>query len=203
MFLSHQPPIGQYARQSPDNLLDVLTFVQLTIRQPLHTVPAAMRNVRAEQDDSHYLWGFKAEAFRYASKHRTVIYSDALNLFNLADPARSESELLDYFATMQGFGLVKAGFMLQLCFGLVGCIDSHNLEQYRLRPRAPMFEAWAYKQASLRHRQTLRNDYLHICRSLGGPCLLWDKWCNYVANRHTGLYRDAFQVSKLHCDAIL
>lgn len=203
MFSNHQPSIGKYARACPDGMFDVLTFVQLTIRQPLHNVPAFMRDVRAEQDDSRHLWGFKAEAFRHGLKHKEAIFRDAMELWNIADPEQCQSELIDYFARMPGFGLVKAGFMLQLCFGLAGCIDTHNLEQYKLRARAPMFEACQYKRASICHRQTLRRDYLHLCRALGGAERLWDNWCSYVANRHPGLYRDAFHVSKLHCDAIL
>jgi hypothetical protein len=40
MYQDHQPIISRYARENADNLARVLQFVILTVRQPLHTIPA-------------------------------------------------------------------------------------------------------------------------------------------------------------------
>jgi hypothetical protein len=36
------------------------------------------------------------------------------------------------FLRIPGLGLPKAGFMCQLCAGLVGCMDVHNIRMYGL-----------------------------------------------------------------------
>ncbi len=42
MFSTHQPIIGRYARQNPDNMARVLQFAMLSAHAPFHSMVAAM-----------------------------------------------------------------------------------------------------------------------------------------------------------------
>lgn len=209
MFADHQPVIAAWARQSPDNFADVLAFVHLTIQQPIDTVPAALADVRNVGHASKYLWGNKAVGYRHVVAHKDAIFADFMELSALADPERRRHEALEYFAMLPGLGQVKAGFVLQLTMGEVGCLDTHNIERYGLIPTGRReLPAWMrgnkFKAASPAKRQEHIRAYISACDQLGGCEKLWNAWCTYVADKYPVRYPGgAFEVSKLHCDAIL
>ena len=142
MFIDHQPIIARYAQGSPEAMNDCLSFVFLTIQQSISTVPAAMRELKIMGRHSKHLWGFKAPAWEYARAKAGAVYDTAMDIHGLADPDRRERELMAHFASLPGLGLVKAGFMVQLAFGLGGCLDRHNIDRFDL----PLFQA---------HRRTI------------------------------------------------
>ena len=110
-------------------------------------------------------------------------------------------ELLMYFAGLPGLGLVKGGFVAQLCFGVAGCLDTHNITIHGLQPST--FAAHRFKGARTeKTKRKLVAHYVELCRALGGAGKLWDNWCQYVADKRPGIYNDADHVSKLHCEAI-
>lgn len=206
MFETHQRRVGEYARRGPEEMAHVFTFVLLTIQQSLDSVPEAMRDVRELGDNSRFLWGMKANGYRAYMAKRDAIYNDAMELWRLADPERAERELLAYFATLDGVGLVKAGFMVQLCFGMGGCLDTHHIVRFgladnRTHPPAWM-RAWHYKKAKPARKSAYLDAYLAALKMGGGCEGLWDDWCHHVAHVWPVRYRDAYHVSALHCEAL-
>jgi hypothetical protein len=201
MFETHQAKIGAYAQRSPENMARVLTFVVLTIRQPLHRVPADMETVYNSTDHdeiSGILFGHKAAAWASIDARRDETYRDLMVMWEDGTP---HADMLAYLAKRPGLGLVKAGFALQLIFGIVGCLDTHNLTRYGIpenRFNASKGKAKRY-ETRLGHAQT----YVETCEALGGCQSLWDTWCTYVATNQPDTYRDPEHVSELHCDAIL
>jgi hypothetical protein len=119
------------------------------------------------------------------------------------NPEHAAHELLNYFASLPGLGLVKGGFLAQLVFGLVGCIDTHNLTRFNVRPYDVAARAFkSAKTSATRNRKI--EVYLDICAKLGGCAALWDGWCEYVYARNRGdYYTSAQQVSQMHVDAIV
>ena len=201
MFNEHQAKIGRYARQDAGSMARVYAFVLATIQQGLWQTPEIMDSIDKEGLDSRFLWGFKYDAYTYLMEHHETIYDVSMTLWRgHANPAHQEYELTRYFAGLPGLGVVKGGFMVQLCFGLSGCLDSHNIKRYGLDERK--FKASRFKSASLKGKRTILRNYFNVIRSEGGCEGLWDSWCNYVAQQQPERYSNAYEVSELHLKAI-
>lgn len=202
MFASHQPVIGAYGRDNPDNMAEVLTFVLMTIQQALHTVPQAMASVRKEGEKSRFLWGFKTSAWNEIQKSKALIYEHSMNLYyGHANPEHAERELLYFFSHIEGMGLAKGGFAVQLLFGLSGCLDSHNIARLGYDPRE--FKASRYKAVKdARRKAQFLDVYIDLCNIAGGTETLWNEWCNYVHVKHPIFYRSGEHVSELHLKSL-
>jgi hypothetical protein len=160
-----------------------------------------MKSVDREQIESRFLWGWKADAYSYIQEHKGLVHRDMLALADCADPIRMEREIIAYGATMPGMGLVKAGFMAQLCFGMGGCIDTHNVNRFQIG-RAQFLRADSYKAVSPGTRSKYLDQYQSLLASAGGCEALWDDWCIYVHSRGRGNYNSAEHVSQLHVEAL-
>ena len=200
MFVNHQPLISAYGKSSPDAMKDVLTFVLCTIQQALHTVPAAMDDIRKHGEKSRFIWGFKTSAYINLTVNKETIYKQAMALWDaFPDPAIAERELMLYFANLEGFGLAKGGFCVQLLFGLSGCIDSHNVRRFGFD--ANEFKASRFKGVkSISRKYQYLDTYLDLVGVCGGCAKLWDDWCIYVYERNKMLYRSPLHVSAIHAE---
>ena len=200
MFNKHQSLIQDYARQSPANMTAVIQFVILTIRVPLHRVAGDIE-IAAPQDEQSrsVLWGHKWEAYERARLDAETTYS-YLEYINYQDLSAHDkcAAMIEYLADQPGLGLAKAGFVTQLCYGLGGCLDTHNLKRFG-------YKETTFKEfKSLKRTKTRRAklaQYLKACESAGGCEKLWDGWCEYVAKNQPENYDNADHVSRLHSDA--
>jgi hypothetical protein len=192
VFREHQPKIARYARQGPKNFARVARFVMLTIQKPLWTVGTAMRDYDRNGLQSKFLYASKRAGCAHFEAHAGDVWerAEALSLYPEA--------LVAYLAEQPGLGLAKAGFLAQLCWGEIGCLDTHNLERYEVHPNAFA----NFKQASPARRARLASRYVRYCQQFGGAEALWDSWCAYVAPLSPN-YRDAEHVSALHCEFIM
>lgn len=203
MFENHQPIIGNFARKSPDNFFQVLQFVLLTIQQSIHQTPEMMQDVNKKGFQSRFLWGVKAYAWQDLNARKGEVYDMAMTIYDAhANPEHASAELLFYLASLPGLGLVKGGFVAQLAFGLVGCLDTHNANRFNLT--RSQLSAYAFKSAkTAKSKYAKVHTYLGLCQELGGCAKLWDSWCKYVADKDTySTGSTAMQISKLHCDAL-
>lgn len=109
--------------------------------------------------------------------------------------------MLAYLTHCHGLGLAKAGFLLQLTFGLSGCIDTHNARRYGVDMAARTFriEDRPTKPAT---RLAKAKRYNALVETMGGTESLWDTWCEYVAANQADFYNDADHVSRLHIEAL-
>lgn len=185
-FRTVQPRIGEYGQSSPEAMADVLTFVLLTIQQPLESIPVAFADVRKRGSKSKWLFGIKREGYEYVTDAKREIFRDLRELDTLGR--------LAYLANLPGFGLPKAGFAMQLLYGEVGCIDTHNLERFGLKPGA-RFRIKGQRPET-QAKKTL--EYVKLCEDCGGVEALWDEWCAYVASLRPRKFRSALDVSNLH-----
>ena len=203
MYATHQRQIAAYGQRSPDNMARVLTFVLLTIRQPLWRVPGDMAGVEAAEaagEGAPMLYGWKREGFDYVQRHKADLWHSALRIVDVApDESDATDSLLLHFSQVPGFGMVKAGFVVQLLFGLSGCVDSHNVGRFGLTPADFRSSRMKRLKRPQGRRQRAR-WYNETVGRLGGTEALWNGWCQHVASQPR--YRDAHHVSAIHCEAL-
>ena len=199
MYITHAKAIQNYAKQSSDNLVDVITMVVLSIQQPWLSVGDQMADVKQKGLDSKFLWGNKRKAYTYITKRKDFIYNQYLAVINSnkSDDDKAYS-LMNIFLRVEGLGMVKAGFVCQLSAGLVGCIDLHNIRLYGIDEKV-------LKLPKSLKTKTLRDDrinkYISICHNIGTENL-WDTWCDYLSTK-SPKWSDGFEVSKVHYDYLM
>ena len=183
MFATHQPIIGHFAKKSPENTWKLLAMVQASIRMKFYRLPELLKN-------PEHLTARQREYIAEYWTRRNEIYA-ALH------SNESTREKMRYLVELPGLGIPKAGFVMQLAHGTVGCLDTHNLERYGLSAKA--FRS----NGCTAQRLTERLDtYLHTCQSIG-CATLWDTWCEYVAALYPKHFTGAEHVSQLHVDLIV
>ena len=192
MFIEHQPQIAEYAIKSPDNMCRVIDEALLSIQQPWHNVGTMLKDVDDTGIESKYLFGSKRPGFEYIRYNKHNLY----NVIFYKDMTLEERLL--HVAGTPGLGLPKAGFVLQLCTGEVGCLDVHNLNRVGLSPNV-------FKLGKVKYDTALKKAHLYIktLEDLGGCEYLWNSWCVFMADKYPKRYRDAEHVSQLHVDYVV
>ncbi len=200
-FNTHQPKIAAFAKASPENMARVYRFVIATVQQPLIMTPEIVREFDAIGAESKYAFGFKGDALAWLIDNEEHVYCAAMGIWDsVTNPRECEAALLSFFASCPGLGLVKAGFMVQLCFGVGGCLDTHNINRFGLNECR--FKSSRFKNAKTdKTRRAIVAEYLETVAKCGGVALLWAEWCEYVAQRDKN-YDDAAHVSRMHCEAL-
>jgi len=194
MYKQHATKVQAYAQRSADNMGDVCLMVSLSIQQNWLGVGDMLADVRANKIESKFLWGFKSDTYSYIMTHKHKIYSQMMAVVNSnkSDHQKAVS-LMRVFLRVPGLGLPKAGFMCQLCVGLVGCMDVHNIKLYGLN------------QNVLKLPKTLKNPakvtekiaaYVELCHGYGTE-YLWNSWCEYLSTK-SKKWVDGFHVSEVH-----
>ena len=195
MYKTHQPRIQKYALASADNMSRVIYMVSLSIQQPWYAVGNQLNDVDNLGLKSRYAWGMKAQTIGHVQKHKQELF---LALHEYKSGEIDLPELLVTFASVSGLGMVKAGFVLQLCLGEVGCLDVHNLRMYNVNPNMFKFGK-AATHATKRKKAEL---YIAMCEKLGGSNVLWDNWCEALAQnpRCRDRFTSKHHVSRVHCE---
>lgn len=200
-FKAHQPIIGGWARECSDNFADVYRFVLATIQQPISTTPEIVASFKSEGDESKWAFGVKRDALRYIEEKAGFVYDTAEFIYREEQySGGTYGALLSYFASLPGLGLIKGGFLAQLVYGEIGCLDTHNIERFGLNARS--FAAYRFKAAkTVATRKAFVRHYLELCEACGGCALLWAEWCEYVAQRDNK-FKTAEEVSRIHLTAL-
>jgi len=197
MFYNHQPAVGEWARQDPANFAAVGAFVICTIKTPLER---AILDYRAYQDhgDHAALWGWKLSAVQELEDHAAERLAQ-LEALQLGRPGDRDA-MLGVVLSWTGFSYVKGGFLLQLAYGMSGCIDSHNEKRLGMNMRQAGF---AHGPKTPKHKQRMVRRYHALVDQMGGSEVLWDDWCEFIARKRPDIWRDAFEVSRNHALGIL
>jgi hypothetical protein len=96
-----------------------------------------------------------------------------------------------------GLGIPKAGFVLQLVCGRVGCMDSHNMRKFALSPKD-------FRASGSINAVTKRVDaYINVCQKVGGCEYLWNQWCEFIAEKYPDKFSSADHVSQVHVSSIV
>lgn len=213
MFDNHQPCISRYARSGPDALARVMQFVVLTVRTPLYNVKADIETAQAGGPEAmRVLFGWKHEAFYTVWEKRRELFETLESIWH-PDPKRfyvteGHVRMLQAVCAIPGFGPVKAGFVLQLAYGISGCLDTHNLRRFNL----PKGAFAGYKARTGKGKLAMLRRYVRALHKVtntsryGDPTAptraLWDTWCEYVYSRQPAKYANASAVSWEHCRAL-
>lgn len=199
MYSVHAKAIQDYAKESSDNLADVITMVVLSIQQPWKDVGKQMADVKLNGKDSKYLWGNKRRTYDYITKRKGFIYNQFLAVINSSKSNDAKAySLMNIFLRIDGLGMVKAGFVCQLSAGLVGCIDLHNIRLYGIDEKILKLPK-SLKSKDIKDEKI--NKYISICHNIGTENL-WDTWCNFLATKNS-VWSNGFEVSKVHYDYLM
>lgn len=195
MYKTHQPRIQKYALASSDNAARVVSMVSLSIQQAWYSVGNQLADVDANGENSRFLWGSKKPCYNYVTKHKGDLF---LALHEYKKGKIDLPDLLVKVADIPGLGLVKAGFVIQLSLGKIGCLDVHNLRQYGVD--AAMFKYG--KNATPATKRKKAELYIATCEKLGGSEYLWNKWCESLAAnpRCRDRFTSKHHVSRMHCE---
>jgi hypothetical protein len=193
MFKTHQPMIARFMRKNPDALARGEVFTLCTIQKHFSSVGNQLKEIETDGINAVCLNGAKKRSYKEIIAMKGYLYEKVYS------KEISLAEKLLEVSGLYGIGMVKAGFILQLALGKVGCLDVHNLARFGLsasvfKVNDKMTEATALRKA---------NFYIKTCEDLGGSEYLWNTWCKYVADLYPKIYRDACHVSKLHVDFII
>lgn len=196
MYKTHNYRINRYAFKSADNMANVIMMVSQSIQQVWAGVGKQMQSVHELGLDSPFLRNrTKRKLYLELQKRKGELF------LALHEYKRGKIDLAHLLVTIQslhGLGFVKAGFVVQLCTGEVGCLDLHNLRRFGVNPNLFMVSP----KATYETRRRKAELYIATCEKLGGSAYLWDSWCEVLAtNERCGhLYTSKHHVSRLHCE---
>ena len=181
--------ISHYAMTSPDALYDIIEFTLCTINMPLSRVHTQRLSIREHGIKSKWVSSAKALGITYAQEHKAELHTLMLNLKEVlnSDPYADLSPItginaaqaaVDLFMRIPSIGMVKAGFISQMCGFEVACLDRHNIRMLGLSETALLVS----KKIKPELRLKKIYSYVELCRQRGAE-YWWDTWCNYVAEK--------------------
>ena len=181
--------IAQYAMTSPDALYDIVEFTLCTINMPLSRVHTQRISIREHGIKSKWVSSAKAKGITYALEHKAELHTLMLNIKEVlsSDPYADLSPIagingaqaaVDLFMRIPSIGMVKAGFIAQMCGFEVACLDRHNIRMLGLSETALLVS----KKIKPELRLKKIYSYVELCRQRGAE-YWWDTWCNYVADK--------------------
>ena len=194
--------IAKWAMQKSENFNALCCFVQTTIQMPLSRTLGEMQDIREFGADSTALWGNKIKAYIYLTENIDTLFADIKQAVADDDIIRA----MDIMTEVPNLGMVKAGFVLQMCGLDVSCLDTHNIR--RLQEAGYDIKAGDLKlPAGLKRETKLKKlaKYVKLTRETGGAEYWWNTWCNYVAEKG-GMNKSLPTgdiVSKFHVTAVM
>jgi len=197
MFKTHCFSVQRYAQRNANNFSDTVLMVALSIQQNWLSVGTQLTEVRANKEDSKYLWGNKANTYRYLKANQHKMYAQVMAVINgqRSDYLKSIS-LMNIFLRVDGLGLAKAGFCCQLVAGLVGCMDVHNIKMYDIDAKDLQLAKNPKTQKGRDANATKIANYIDMCSDYGCENL-WNSWCENLATKSKH-WQDGNHVSEVH-----
>jgi len=194
MYDIHQSDIENACRADMHVCAEALLFVSRSIRNHFYRMPIITEQERTMGVEAPSLQQqIKRDAFEYIKSNRKYLHKI------LYDNSLSDAEKLLSMTSIPGIGIVKAGFILQLCTGKVGCLDVHNLKMFGFSESAFKFSKSVKQNTAL----AKCNLYIETCEKLGGSRYLWNNWCRFIADKYPKHFTSAEQVSQMHVDLIV
>lgn len=208
MFKSHNPIINEYMQSNHEQMSMGIMFVVLSVKTPFHTLKTQMDDYKVNGVNSQYVWGFKKDTHNYLQDYGQELYDDLMQLWttpkkNLGGTQDTkDAAMLMRLVQVPGLGAVKAGFVMQMMFGRVGCMDVHNLRRYRkVDTKDFTFAPTAKDLTKFKKLVT----YVGLCKENRSTAKLWDSWCEQLVWKpcNRGRFADGNAVSEFHVTALL
>ena len=190
MYKEHMKQTSDYALTSPEHLVDTALMVVLSIRQYWSNIGKQLQDVRENGSDSRFLFSHKKDCFLYLQENKQRLFDETLKNIN------DKEALLTLWLDVPSLGMVKAGFVVQLVTGHIGCLDSHNLALYDIPLNVVSFN----KKLKPSTKAKKIKAYIAACETLGGSLSLWGTWCELVADKYSKSFTNGHHVSQLHID---
>jgi hypothetical protein len=193
--------ISNYAEEGSSNFYDVLEFVLCTINMPLSRVIPQRLSIKQDGLDSKWLSKVKASGVNYGQTHKDDLYNITFDIkakhgSGLAGSYRA----VNHLTQIPSIGLVKAGFIAQMCGFNVACLDRHNIREFGLDEKLLKLSKTIKPELKLKRCK----EYTTLCQKKGSE-FYWDFWCNFVAERG-GMNKDlptGDAVSEYHVKAVM
>ena len=199
MYATHNPKINAFAQRNADNFADTALMVVLSIQQNWYFVGDQLDDVRINKLDSRFLWSNKRKTYLCLQTHKHFLYSQFMAVVNSNKSDREKAiSMMQVFLRIDGLGLPKAGFLCQLCAGLVGCIDIHNIRMYNIDPKTLTLSK-TVKSPTIRRKRI--ENYVDLCHDIGTETL-WNTWCDFLSTK-SKRWIDGNHVSEVHYTFLL
>ena len=197
MFDTHCKSVQEYSQRNADNFGDTILMVALSIQQNWLGVGDQIADVRANKQESRFLWGNKIKTYEYLMSNKHMMFSQVKAVLN---SSKSDNEkaysLMIIFLRVDGLGIPKAGFCCQLIAGLVGCMDVHNIRMYNLNAKDFKLNPNPKTDKANRANKLKIWNYIELCEDYG--CAnLWNSWCEFLATK-SKQWQDGNHVSEVH-----
>jgi len=194
--------ITHHAMSTPDGLYDAIEFTLCTINMPLSRVIQMRVSIKAEGVQSKWVSSTKALGIEYAKANAQRLHEEINAIAELhgKDTIDGAQEVVDLFVSIPSIGMVKAGFIAQMCGFEVACLDRHNIRMLGLSETALLLN----KKVKPELRRSKIRKYVKLCRRQGSE-YWWNTWCNYVAEKG-GMNKSLTTgdaVSKYHVAAVI
>lgn len=191
MYAKDQAAIQKWCK-SEDKAVLVGLMVLASIRMQWTGVGNQLAKVQA--GDKTPLWGWKQAGYDYLKANKKVLYG---TIRDLRAGRITEREFMREWLKVDGLGLPKAGFVMQLTCGRGGCLDMHNIVKYGLDARVWTIPKRKEEAAQIRAIDDTIDHYLSLCELCGGSEHLWDSWCETLAGK-VSTFNGARDVSRRH-----
>lgn len=188
MYAEHVPTICAAMRADPDTFVRGAMFAILSMRQKIYDVPHQMADLDREGEQSRWLFGHKAGAYRYLTEHKVQLWQDVC-------AATDTAEAIRVLCQIPGLGIIKSAFILQFMGFDVACLDSRNMAQ-----QGRSTEEYRTSTAIKRSPKLGRLIAAYVAETVGLARTLWDTWC---ADAGAAYGFTAEAISKLHYDTIV
>jgi hypothetical protein len=112
-----------------------------------------------------------------------------------------DKQMMLVLTDVPGLGVIKAGFVMQMMFGRVGCIDVHNQRRlYSVDARDLKLTKMAKDDTKLQKIDA----YVNICKRNNSTRNLWNKWCEQLTDKkcNKGKFSSGWDVSVFHLTAL-
>ena len=208
-FKEINPQINEYMQASPEKMQDGVMLVSLSIKTPFHTLDNQMRDYKLRGLDSKYVWGFKKDTLKYLLENRDELYHDLMQLWltpkkELGGTADSkDAAMMMRLLQVPGLGMVKAGFVMQMMFGRVGCIDVHNQRRFYKIDGKQINLSSGVKKDATKFKKLV--GYVQLCKNNRSTEKLWDSWCEQLVWKscNRGRFASGNDVSQFHLQALV
>jgi len=207
-FQDVNPVINAFMQKSSLHMQDGIMFVVLSVKTPFHTMYSQMQDYRKHGLSSKYVWGFKKQTLEYLLDNRDQLYRDLMQMWTddwgdmRTGKHERDKQMMLRLTEVPGLGMVKAGFVMQMMFGRVGCIDVHNLRRFhKIDQKDITFTKMAKDTTKL---QKITN-YVNICKGNRNTQKLWDSWCEQLVDKrcNRGKFESGYDVSVFHLESLV
>jgi hypothetical protein len=196
-FCEYNSQINQFAFESPEKMFVVIAFVFFTMQTPWYKVvdqfPKFMKwyfeSVLKKNkivsdfklpDIKHMMLGPNKEDMGPSQRLSYVfkVWNERKRIFNEIGQRREEPlELFIWILkNIDGLGMPKAGFLIQLITGRLGCVDSINSKLYGSDINVAV-------KGNLRSKGNIEKMERYIYFTDPISAILWDDWCEIVARK--------------------